>query len=1752
MLLLTSALFVSISFVGTPPAHGLVLVVTFVGGISDGKSGDIIRVTATNVAPTTPIGTPCSITDSSPGHNLVTYPTMAVTIAGQADGSFKVGTTAAPAGGGTYTVTVSCPATTPVDSGIASFTVDPSITVSPPIGVANQLIKVTGLGFWSDQISCGLTGGAVLAGSAICNMGGGSMTGQFIVDPGVADGPYSLVVTPSDGVAEGAVTFLNVFQKVSAPTIFIASPLGAFASPGFGTMPADGSGRVIVTGGGFATSASPRSCDLLSPTGALFATTPATYCSISPAGTVTALFAVSKTAPTFVAYTVRVRDAAPPTGTGWVADTTFFVSSPPVTTPFPATGIAGDSISVFAGGFPTPEDDGVCTIKSNSPNLIASQICSIAFGTIFFGAFVVSDKVPGSPAYTVWVETSRGDFSAPAPFQVLPSVTLDVMVGSPPVTGPPTAPATEVNVKGTGFSATDTGCTITGSAGLNVNTSGEPACKVTLGTGQLTAKFKVGANSLYGFYGVTVQGTPGLDPPFGFTVWPFNVVPQIALSVPSGGPTTLVNFAGSGFTPTPGSATNPCAQLAAPFGLLPTDTCSQDVNGNVVGSFTVPIATGSGSYSVIFTDFFGFPVASKTFIVTGGPIISLSPNSGPTGQVVQVDGTGFNLADVSVSIWDGGAGLFSGASPFTCTVQNGAIVQPCKFTVKSTAPGVIVGYSVTATGTTHDISSASFLVLSTLVLDPGPIDGGPGALVHFKGSGYVAGWGGCVGLLGSVPGAGGLLGGPPICNIDPNGILDGQFLVQASVGPGAYAVSLTGAPVVQGAVSATFTLTSPSIALVPDTGSGGDTIQITGTGFSSGDSTCSVSGTANAIDSWTCHVSGGVVTGSFVVKTANNPAGVKTISVAANTGDGATFAGGFSVVPQIVHTLTPNPARVGDTVDVTGTNFGLAGPCGIFSPAWAATNFCNVNPDFTMHGQFVLLVALTGLSFPVTVTDGTPVSATATLNIIPIVIVLKGPDGTASGPAGASISVTGTGFALSDVTPCMILLDGAAPAISTCAMGPGGTVSGSFTIPVGTTSGAHVVTVTGTGGDSGTAPLTVAAGVTLVPNTGRAGTIVQVSGTGFAAGDSGCGISSSPTGLISTPPNPLCSVVGGVVSGSFVVGGVTGAVYTVTVTGSTGDTGTAKFTVPAAPTLTLLPNTGGSDTGVSATGNFYAGTQCNLIAVPSTLFTSQSCSIVSGALTGGFTVAPSAVPGTAYTVTATTNAGGADSASATFIATVGPTNVLTLTPTSGPIGTVVSGAGPGFTADTMCQLSATPTEVLSSPTCVITAGKATVGFTVSMQAAAGTYNIVAVGNTGRSATGTFTLTAGPTGTLTLTPTSGAIVTVVSGVGTGFTADKTCQLSAAPAKILSSPSCVITAGVANVGFEVSRDADAGTYTIFVLGSAGTSASATFVVTSGAQPSFSISTNPSTITINLGGIGTVTITVLSIGSFSSPVTLSVPTLPLGITGGFSSSPVTPPAGGSTSSVLSLTVSNTAPTGNTILAVAGTAGGLTSTASLTLIIPVTTTATTATTSATTSVTTVTTGPWTPPKCVIATATFGSEAAPAVQFLRGFRDNLVLKTQAGSAFMQVFNAWYYSFSPSVAQFIASNDPIRAPVRVVLYPLLGVLGISAFTYSLFSATPESAIVMAGLVASSLIGLVYLTPFTLVGMRSLTRRKRINTISLAKASLLVLVTALGLLAAGELAGSFLMLAVASSAIVLTCIIAAPTIIALLVLRPKPQ
>jgi hypothetical protein len=124
---------------------------------------------------------------------------------------------------------------------------------------------------------------------------------------------------------------------------------------------------------------------------------------------------------------------------------------------------------------------------------------------------------------------------------------------------------------------------------------------------------------------------------------------------------------------------------------------------------------------------------------------------------------------------------------------------------------------------------------------------------------------------------------------------------------------------------------------------------------------------------------------------------------------------------------------------------------------------------------------------------------------------------------------------------------------------------------------------------------------------------------------------------------------------------------------------------------------------------------------------------------------------------------------------------------------------------------------------------------------------------------------------------------------------------------------------------------------------------------------------------------------------------------------------------------------------------------------------------------------------RCLIATATYGSELAPQVQFLRDFRETLALKTFAGSSFMAVFNAWYYSWSPPVAASIAPDPTIKAIMRVILEPLLYILQLSVTTFSLFAFNGELAIVMAGLVASALIGLVYFMPVTTIILIMITR-----------------------------------------------------------------
>ena len=93
----------------------------------------------------------------------------------------------------------------------------------------------------------------------------------------------------------------------------------------------------------------------------------------------------------------------------------------------------------------------------------------------------------------------------------------------------------------------------------------------------------------------------------------------------------------------------------------------------------------------------------------------------------------------------------------------------------------------------------------------------------------------------------------------------------------------------------------------------------------------------------------------------------------------------------------------------------------------------------------------------------------------------------------------------------------------------------------------------------------------------------------------------------------------------------------------------------------------------------------------------------------------------------------------------------------------------------------------------------------------------------------------------------------------------------------------------------------------------------------------------------------------------------------------------------------------------------------------------------------------------CLIATAAYGSELSPQVQLLREIRDNQLLNTEAGSAFMGTFNDVYYSFSPTIADMERESPMFKEAVKLGLTPMLSSLAIME------NAESESEVISLGL-----------------------------------------------------------------------------------------
>jgi hypothetical protein len=93
----------------------------------------------------------------------------------------------------------------------------------------------------------------------------------------------------------------------------------------------------------------------------------------------------------------------------------------------------------------------------------------------------------------------------------------------------------------------------------------------------------------------------------------------------------------------------------------------------------------------------------------------------------------------------------------------------------------------------------------------------------------------------------------------------------------------------------------------------------------------------------------------------------------------------------------------------------------------------------------------------------------------------------------------------------------------------------------------------------------------------------------------------------------------------------------------------------------------------------------------------------------------------------------------------------------------------------------------------------------------------------------------------------------------------------------------------------------------------------------------------------------------------------------------------------------------------------------------------------------------------CLIATAAYGSELSPQVQLLREIRDNQLMNTESGSAFMSGFNELYYSFSPTIADIERESPIFKEIVKVGLTPMISSLSLME------NANSESEVISLGL-----------------------------------------------------------------------------------------
>ena len=197
----------------------------------------------------------------------------------------------------------------------------------------------------------------------------------------------------------------------------------------------------------------------------------------------------------------------------------------------------------------------------------------------------------------------------------------------------------------------------------------------------------------------------------------------------------------------------------------------------------------------------------------------------------------------------------------------------------------------------------------------------------------------------------------------------------------------------------------------------------------------------------------------------------------------------------------------------------------------------------------------------------------------------------------------------------------------------------------------------------------------------------------------------------------------------------------------------------------------------------------------------------------------------------------------------------------------------------------------------------------------------------------FTLSASPTSLTVNRGASGASTITITRSG-GFTSAVSLSATGLPSGVTATfnPGSA-TGGSSTFTLAASSTAATGTVNVSINGSGGgLSRSTTLSLTVNAPPppDFTLSVNPSSLTINRGASSGATVTIARTGGFNNVVALSASGLPSGVTASFES----PPGPVSVISMF-IAASSTAATGMTSVTINGSGGGLTRSTTLVLTI-------------------------------------------------------------------------------------------------------------------------------------------------------------------------------------------------------------------------